>query len=139
MQKYPIPKNLQIEISSDPSYSVCARKGLHSHECGGRLTKEHAMTYAGRRLNEKFAIISLCAKAHSVDEYQDGGDLDKEINLWIALNRATDDELLAISKAIPYIRERARLNAIYGVYVPPALPLANKNQINYGLQGKQRP
>ena len=42
--------------------------------------------------------------------------LNKEINVWIALNRATDEELKKYSKAIDYIRMREVLNKKYGVY-----------------------
>lgn len=91
---------------------VCARKC--DGGCAGRLTWEHAIIFAGRQLDEPWAIIKLCAHHHAVDEYQDGGDLQKEKNVWLALNRATNEELQAISKAKDYIRERERLNGIYG-------------------------
>jgi hypothetical protein len=91
---------------------VCARKA--DGHCSGRLTWEHTLIFAGRQLDEPWAIIKLCAYHHAVDEYQDGGDLQKEKNVWLALNRATDEQLKAISKAKDYIRERERLNKIYG-------------------------
>lgn len=76
-------------------------------------------TYAylwGKQIDEVWAIIKLCEYHHAVNTYQDGKGLDKEKNVWIALNRATDEELKKYSKAIDYIRERARLNTIYGIY-----------------------
>lgn len=106
-------------IDNDTFYKTCARKGIMGHVCAGRLTREHTLIYAGKQIAQAWAIIPLCAKAHAVDRFQDGGDFDKEINVWIALNRATDEELQAVSKAIPYLRERARLNAKYGFYTPP--------------------
>ncbi len=115
----PISKKTKTVMEGDNFYKQCARKGIMEHVCGGRLTREHAVIYAGRQVDKPWAIIPLCAKGHSVDHYQDGGDLDKEINLWIALNRATDSELAEVSKAIPYTRERARLNLKYGFYMPP--------------------
>jgi hypothetical protein len=45
--------------------------------------------------------------------YQDGGNLNKEKNIYIALERATDDELQAISKATNYIELRDRLAKKY--------------------------
>jgi hypothetical protein len=110
---------LRRQLSLDPYYHVCARKGLHRHQCGGRITWEHALIHAGKQIQERFAIIPLCAKAHAVDHFQDGGDLSKEINQWIALNRANDDELLAISKAEDYFLRRAMLNKKYGKYHVP--------------------
>lgn len=119
-----IPQELRAEMALDPYYSICAKKGRFDHVCSGRITWEHAVIYASNKVQKKWAIIPLCEFAHSVNTHQDGGDLNKEINLWIAVNRATDDELRAISKAMDYIHHRAWLNAKYGVYVVPKIPLA---------------
>ncbi len=67
---------------------ACERRlALRDHECEGRITREHAILYAGRRIDEPWAIVLLCAKAHSVDEFQDIGILNKEINEWLAICR----------------------------------------------------
>jgi len=92
--------------------TICAR--AKDGNCAGRITFEHTLIYAGKQIDEVWAIIHLCEFHHAVNTYQDGGDLDKEKNVWIALNRATDEELLKYSKAILYIKERERLNKIYG-------------------------
>lgn len=115
----PIPQKLRREMAADPYYSMCARAGVRGHVCGGRITWEHALIYAGKQVQARFAIIPLCASAHSVDYYQDGGDLDKEVNEWIALNRATLQELLDISKCINYLRRKEVLNKKYGPYAEP--------------------
>lgn len=107
-----IPAKLRKQIDSDPYYKKCAR--ADEGNCSGRITIEHAIIHAGRQLNELWALLPICAYHHAVDQYQDGGDLNKEKHLWLALNRATDSELEAISKAINYKRERERLNNIYG-------------------------
>lgn len=86
---------------------ICA---LRDHNCGGRITWEHCLIYGGKQIDEAWAIIKLCEAHHSVGMYQDNGLLNKEKNMWIALNRATDDELLKYSKAIPYIEKRLLLN-----------------------------
>lgn len=99
-------------LDSEPE--VCALR--HTGACGGRITREHAVIFKGQQLNEAWAIIKICARHHSVDEYQDGGLLDKEVNLWVAVNRATDAELTAVTKAIDYHREKRRLNEKYGSY-----------------------
>jgi len=106
-----IPDKLKLDILNDPYYEKCARQSDGS--CGGRITFEHVLIFAGKQLNQKFAIIPLCCYHHAVNEYQDGGDLNKEKNEWIALNRATDVELKAISKAVDYIHKRNYLNDIY--------------------------
>jgi len=97
-------------LEAEPN--VCAR--LCDGGCAGRITWEHAIIYGGRQLDEAWAIVKLCAYHHAVDEWQDGGDLNKEKNVWIALNRATDQELEAISKAIDYKKLKERLNQKYG-------------------------
>lgn len=112
-----IPLKLRASLSVDPEYKVCARSGLHGHVCAGGITWEHAIIYAGRKVQERWAIIPLCEFGHSINRFQDGGDLKKEINIWIALNRASDDELRAISKVVDYIYQRNYLNSKYGVYV----------------------
>lgn len=78
---------------------------------------EHAVIFAGRQVQKPWAIVPICAKGHAVDQWQDVGDLDKEVHLWIALNRAPDDELVMYSKAVDYLVMRERLNEKYGPYV----------------------
>lgn len=95
-------------MQADPYYKVCAR--MRDGSCAGRITWEHAIIYKGQQLNEKWAIIPLCEYHHAVGQYQDGGDLDKNENIRIAVNRATDEELQRISRAIDYIALRERLN-----------------------------
>lgn len=111
-----MPKKLREECAEDPFYHVCARKGLHSHECAGRVTWEHALVHAGKQVQSKNAVIPLCEKAHNCGKWQDCGDMSKEINVWIALNRMEDSEILAISKARDYFLHRAFLNKKYGPY-----------------------
>lgn len=91
---------------------VCSRRSDGS--CKGRITWEHALTYAGKQIDEVWAIIFLCEYHHAVNNYQDNGNLTKKKNVWIALNRATDEELKKYSKAINLIEQRERLNKIYG-------------------------
>jgi len=107
-----IPIKMREEMNADPYYKTCSR--LADGGCGGRITWEHAVIFAGRQLNEKWAIIPMCERHHGVGTYQDGGILDKQRNLHIALNRATDAELEAISKSIDYKQLRDRLNVEYG-------------------------
>lgn len=112
----PIPKNLKASLIADPSYKICSLSLYH--QCEGRITWEHAIYYRGARVQARFAIIPLCAKYHSVDQFQDNGLLDKERNRWCALNRATDEELRSYERA-GFIEERERLNRKLGEYRPP--------------------
>lgn len=99
--------------SFDPKVKprVCLR--ADEGNCAGRLTKDHAMTFAGKQIQAEWAILDICAFHHGVDEYQDNGGKNNEKHVWLALCRATDDELRAISKAVDYIALRSRLNAKY--------------------------
>lgn len=127
-----LPTTLRKKLSRIPFYRTCAREGVHGHTCDGRITWEHAIIVAGTQVQAEFAIVPLCEKAHAVGTHQDGGDLDKEVNLWICLNRASESEILSISKAIDYFWQRARLNEKYGVYVPTRSP--EFAGIDYGRQ-----
>lgn len=100
-------------MSKDPYYEKCCM--AFRGGCDGRITWEHTIIFAGRQLNEKWAIIPLCEYHHAVNKHQDGGDLNKEMNVWFALNRATDIELKMVSKAINYLQLKERLNGIYNV------------------------
>lgn len=51
--------------------------------CSGRLTKEHVWLYAGKQIQELWAIIDLCWYHHL------GDGLDKLFNEWISINRMT--------------------------------------------------
>lgn len=132
----PIPKELRARLEQDPEYKLCARYGWHDHKCDGRITFEHVLIFRGTQLQERWAIIPLCAKAHAVDYHQDGKDLKKEINLWIALNRASDSELAAVSKAIPYLHRRQYLNQKYGVWEQK---LPSVGEMIESLTSKPRP
>ena len=101
------PKVL-AKLLSEPQ--ICLRND--EGNCGGRLTLEHALTYAGRQIDEAWAILWICAYHHGVDQFQDCGDLNKEKHVWLALNRATDEELEKYSKA-DFKVKRNRLNKIY--------------------------
>lgn len=106
-----IPESLKEEMANDPYYKKCAR--ADEGNCAGRITWEHAIIFGGKQLNEKWAILPICEYHHGVCNYQDKGDLNKEKHIWLALNRATDEQLLSISKAINYLELKERLNAKY--------------------------
>lgn len=102
----------RVRAILDERNPICAR--CKDGWCAGRLTREHSLIYGGRQIDEAWAIVFLCARHHAVDEYQDCGDLQKEKNVWIALNQATDLELKKYSKAIDYVKLREKLNNKYG-------------------------
>ncbi len=113
----PIPAALRKTIDKDPYYKVCALYGQHGHVCSGRITMDHSIIFGGSQLQELWAITPVCEVAHGVDSAKDTA-AKKELRVWVALNRATVDELQRISKAMDYIRYRTNLNSKWGVYVP---------------------
>lgn len=133
---------MRDSMGLEPFYHRCARyDALHDHECQRdplRPSKpvdwEHALIYAGKKVQKRFAIIPICWWAHR------GPGLNKEINVWIALNRATEAELLELSHkgGKDYFIERNYLNQKYGVYKPVENDgdnRGNKTGINYGYHG----
>lgn len=129
-----IPKQLNDEINADPAYRFCMKAGHLGHVCDGRLTRDHTATFAGEQIQLKGFIISVCEFGHSVGKFQDSGDHNKEVHLWIAVNRATDEEMLSVSKYFPYTREKMRLNEKYGKWeqLYPTDTLTNPLGIHYG-------
>ena len=113
----PIPQKLRKLIAADDFYKTCALFGQHGHECEGRVTMEHSIIFGGKQLQELWAIVPLCAAGHGVDNFQDAASTTKDLRIWVALNRATDQELQTISKVENYKRTRERLNKIFGEYV----------------------
>ena len=120
----PIPKKLRDDLSMDPFYKKCIRKA--TMEYGGKITFEHALIYAGKQINEKFAILPVCEKHHAVNRYQDRGDFDKRLHEWVALSRlfqAEESYQEEMRKKYPraflvWIQRLKYLNTIYGNYNP---------------------
>jgi hypothetical protein len=115
-----IPEKLRAKMAMDPEYKRCSLQG-HG-PCEGRVTWEHALIYASKKIQERWAIIPLCALHHNVDQFQDAKTMIKDRNVWVALNRATEEELFRFSKVVNYTRERDRLNDKFGFYVAPPIP-----------------
>lgn len=100
----PIPIVLRQELSNDIYYSKCARK--NDGFCEGRITWEHVFIYAGRQINEKWAILPLCEYHHL------GKGLDKDKNRWLALNRTEFKDLSKYPK-VDWVQLRKHLSCIY--------------------------
>ena len=79
-----VPKRLKDKWQANPPIR-CER--WKEGTCKGRLTKEHALTYAGRQIQEDWAIIDLCFRHHL------GDLLNKRLNQKIAMSRATKEDL----------------------------------------------
>lgn len=111
-------QKLRKEVEADPEYDICAFLSTQGTfgPCGGRVTREHAIIYANKKVQKKWAIIPCCARHHGVDEYQDAHtEVPKDARVCVALNRATDEELLEYPRA-NFISMRVRLNKKYGAF-----------------------
>lgn len=109
-----LTEEAKYEIETNPFYKKCSRS--KDGNCSGRITIEHALIFGGKQIDLPFALIPLCEFHHSVNKYQDGGDLNKEKNEWIALSRASEQEITQISKAVDYKHKLKYLNEKYGTY-----------------------
>lgn len=116
-----IPLKLRKELANDDAYKSCSLIG-HG-PCDGRITWEHALYFKGKQIQKRFAIIPLCELHHGIGKYLDAGTSLKNLNVWVALNRATEVELKSISKVVNYTRMRDNLNEKYGVYNPVEKPV----------------
>jgi len=106
------PKKIRDYWEEDPAMR-CDRHD--EGNCAGRLTKEHALIYAGKQIQEIWAILDICAFHHEVDQYAGSGGMDKKKHEWIAISR------MATSDFIKYPRRNWRqdlvlLESIYGRY-----------------------
>lgn len=108
----PIPQKHRVTIDADLFYKRCALEGEH----GGRITIEHAIIFCGRQVAEMWNYVPLCERHHGIGPWMDAGTLEKDKSVWVALNRATDEEIRSISKVIDYFRIRYNLNERYGTY-----------------------
>ncbi len=98
----PIPIMMRENMSAHRFYKTCCLKG---NECKGRIEWHHAIIFAGRQLNEIWAIVPLCQYHHRIADSK----YIKQKVLTICLSRATDEELLAVSKAIDYVTLKKKL------------------------------
>lgn len=109
-----IPPKLRQELDANPEYHKCA---LRPHGCYGRIQWHHHIIHAGKQLNEAWAIVAICEGAHNQvspitsNALRGGtcGDLDRFV-----LNRATTEELQAVSKSVDYVALRDRQNKEHG-------------------------
>jgi len=96
----PISPRVRKIIDSDPFYKKCAISGRTDN-----LEMHHNLIFAGRQVDEAWAIIPLTKKIHDREKEKDiGAKLD-----WIMLNRATDEQLKKYSKFENLIAKRERL------------------------------
>ena len=105
----PIPPKVKAEIASDPFMAICVYESQDApnHDCSGRIEWEHAILYAGKRLNEPWAIIPCCTS------HNRGQGIVKEYNRYRALLRADLDD---ISKRYPRHDWKQEFKYLQGKY-----------------------
>lgn len=103
-------------MNNEPFFRICAKILVPGHECQGRITWDHPFTFAGKQMIEPVWTVPVCAYGHGVDQFQDGGDRIAEVHKWIALCRATDAEVISVSKAVNYVHMKKYLIDKYGVF-----------------------
>jgi len=101
----PIPLETRERIDEDPYYKRCARENT---DCSGRITVEHSWYFAGKRINDYWALIPLCVYHHL------GKGLDKRINQAIAVARTTPEDRAKYPKI-----EWERVQAYLKLFAPP--------------------
>lgn len=86
----PIPLKMRAELEEEPRMKRCALVGLEFGSCDGRVEWDHQWIYAGKQINEKWALLGVCSK-HHYDK--NGNQLLKESLARKSLNLATEEDL----------------------------------------------
>ncbi len=102
-----IPKKLNEQMNQDSYYKFCC---LADENCEGKIERHHALIFGGKQVQKKYCILPACEKFHH--RYANRKDIKEKMD-WIWLNRATEEELKEVSKAIDYKKVKERLNKIY--------------------------
>lgn len=84
----PIPPKMRKQIALDPFMKKCIYDHIgRGNECRGRIEWEHTHNYAGKQINEPWAIVPCCTYHHR------GAGLDKDFNRYMAIMRADIEDL----------------------------------------------
>lgn len=87
----PIPIKMRMEIAADPFMGACiydenieGNESAPNHDCDGRIEWEHAWNYAGKQINEPWAICACCTN------HNRGNAMDKDYNRYRTLKRGIE-------------------------------------------------
>ena len=98
----PIPPALRRKIAERPEMYRCAKANEDCRDEYGnpprRAEWEHAFDYAGRQINEWWALIGVCWFHHR------GPGMDKRFNQYACLNRVGDEDMARIQRKYPNVR-----------------------------------
>lgn len=120
-------KKVLAEVNARVPFACERRLALRDHECQGRITREHALIYAGRQIDEPWAIVLLCEYAHSLGPWLDSGILDKRKNEWIAVCRMTRRDEKHYPR-MDWSQKRAYLCGLFGSLKLPTVSQAERLQ-----------
>lgn len=84
----PIPQKLRKELAQDLFMQTC----VFMVNCEGKVEWHHAIIYAGKQVNERWAILPVCEYHHR------GPGFDAEYLRQIAYGRATPGDLAKYPK-----------------------------------------
>jgi len=114
----PIPPKIRAQLEQDPKMRVCIWNNPDCHselfEFPGRAEWEHAFTYAGKQIQEVWAIVGVCWYHHR------GPGLKKDFNQYCALRKM--DTILKMADAyekypkVNWLDLKTRLTKKYGSY-----------------------
>lgn len=110
MKLTPIPLKIRAEIAKDPFMTFCIyeSRDAPNHECYGRVEWEHAYLYAGKRINEPWAIVPCCTS------HNRGSGIVKEYNRYRAIIRADISDLAKRYPKFNWQQEYNYLTKKYG-------------------------
>lgn len=86
----PIPVTMRAELSMLPRMKRCELAHFGLGECDGKIEWDHVWIYAGKQVNELWAILGLCHKHHYA---KPGNQLLNEGAMRISLRLATQEDL----------------------------------------------
>lgn len=121
MQMNNTPQKIKKYWQANPVYK-CDR--FDEEDCSGGLTKEHALIYSGKQIQELWAILDICEYHHAINKFLDAGNLDKKKHKWVAISRMTDADKLKYNRR-DWNKELQLLEKTYGKY---------ENNTTYPLQ-----
>ena len=107
----PIPDAVRDTLTKDSFMKTCC-------VCGEVPQWHHAIIHAGSAVNEAWAIVPLCAKHHKEVNKKSVQDVIE----WVAMNRATPEELTILSSVIDYKSKLTWLNSKYGDFTAKKIP-----------------
>lgn len=118
-----IPPKIRAQLARDRFMDRCFRHA--EGNCSGRVEWEHAFIYAGKQVQERWAIVPACTFHHR------GRGLDKNLNRYAALLRMTDEELEETENKYP--RENWRQQKDWLALRYPMFRLPIITNYSYGI------